>query len=68
MVLSYSLSPNLAHSAVALKNTLDVDVFSPPPKDWPSKPDADQRKKTRLVYWFGQESPGPERRGSLLNE
>jgi quercetin dioxygenase-like cupin family protein len=28
------IPPNLPHSAVALEDTLDIDVFSPPREDW----------------------------------
>lgn len=28
------IPPNVPHSAVALEDTLDVDVFSPPRQDW----------------------------------
>jgi quercetin dioxygenase-like cupin family protein len=31
---------NLPHSAVALEDTLDVDVFAPPRQDWLDKDDA----------------------------
>ena len=34
------IPPNLPHSAVALEDTLDVDVFSPPRADWLNKTDA----------------------------
>jgi quercetin dioxygenase-like cupin family protein len=33
------IPPNLAHAAVALEDTLDVDVFSPPREDWLNKSD-----------------------------
>lgn len=33
------LPPNLPHEAVALEDTLDVDVFSPPRADWLDKSD-----------------------------
>ena len=29
-----TIPPNLPHSAVALEDTLDVDVFNPPRQDW----------------------------------
>lgn len=35
---------NLPHMAVALEDTLDVDVFSPPRQDWLNKSDAYLRK------------------------
>ncbi len=28
------IAPNLPHSAVALEDTIDIDVFSPPREDW----------------------------------
>ncbi len=28
------IPPNMPHKAVALENTLDVDIFSPPRQDW----------------------------------
>jgi quercetin dioxygenase-like cupin family protein len=31
---------NLPHSAVALEDTIDIDVFSPPRQDWISKDDS----------------------------
>jgi quercetin dioxygenase-like cupin family protein len=34
------IPPDLPHSAVALEDTLDVDVFSPPREDWLNKSDA----------------------------
>jgi quercetin dioxygenase-like cupin family protein len=36
---------NLPHEAVALEDTLDVDVFSPPREDWLNKTDAYLRQK-----------------------
>ena len=33
------IPPNLPHEAVALEDTLDVDVFSPPRQDWLDKSD-----------------------------
>lgn len=35
---------NLPHEAVALEDTLDVDVFSPPRQDWIDKTDAYLRR------------------------
>ena len=35
---------NLPHSAVALEDTLDVDVFNPPRQDWLSGTDAYLRR------------------------
>jgi quercetin dioxygenase-like cupin family protein len=34
------IPPNLPHAALALEDTLDVDVFSPPREDWLNKSDA----------------------------
>ncbi len=36
---------NLPHEAVAIEDTLDVDVFSPPRQDWLDKSDAYLRGK-----------------------
>jgi len=35
---------NLPHEAEAIEDTLDVDVFSPPPADWLNKTDSYLRK------------------------
>ena len=40
------IPPNLPHSAVALEDTLDVDVFSPPREDWLDGTDDYLRKNT----------------------
>lgn len=40
------IPPNLPHSATALEDTLDVDVFSPPREDWLNKSDAYLRNET----------------------
>jgi quercetin dioxygenase-like cupin family protein len=40
------IPPNLPHAAVALEDTLDVDVFSPPREDWLNKSDAYLRDET----------------------
>ena len=34
------IPPNLPHKAVALEDTLDVDIFCPPRQDWLDKTDA----------------------------
>jgi quercetin dioxygenase-like cupin family protein len=34
-----TLPSNLPHKAVALKDTLDVDIFAPPREDWLNKDD-----------------------------
>ena len=36
---------NVVHGAVAIEDTLDVDVFSPPRQDWLDKTDAYLRGK-----------------------
>ena len=38
---------NVPHSAVALEDTLDLDIFSPIRKDWLDKDDAYLRRGTR---------------------
>ena len=38
------IPPNVPHRALALADTLDVDVFSPPRQDWLNKTDAYLRK------------------------
>jgi len=43
-----TIPPNLPHSAHALEDTLDVDVFNPPRQDWLDGSDAylrDEQKK-----------------------
>jgi quercetin dioxygenase-like cupin family protein len=40
------IPPNLPHAAVALEDTLDVDVFSPPREDWLNKSDDYLRNET----------------------
>ncbi len=35
-----TIPPNLPHSAIALEDTLDVDVFNPPRQDWLDGDDA----------------------------
>ena len=35
-----TIPPNLPHSAIALEDTLDVDVFNPPREDWLDGSDA----------------------------
>ncbi len=41
-----TIPPNLPHSAVALEDTLDVDVFNPPRQDWLDGSDAYLRGKS----------------------
>jgi quercetin dioxygenase-like cupin family protein len=38
------IPPNVAHSAVALEDTVDVDIFAPRREDWISKQDSYLRK------------------------
>ena len=38
------IPPNLPHSAVALEDTIDLDLFSPPRQDWLTGQDAYLRK------------------------
>ena len=40
------IPPYLPHAAVALEDTLDVDVFSPPREDWLNKSDRYLRDET----------------------
>ena len=40
------IPPNMPHAALALEDTLDVDVFSPPREDWLNKSDAYLRNNT----------------------
>jgi quercetin dioxygenase-like cupin family protein len=40
------IPPNLPHAALALEDTLDVDIFSPPREDWLNKSDAYLRNDT----------------------
>ena len=39
------IPPHLPHTAVALEDTLDVDIFSPPREDWLDGSDAYLREK-----------------------
>ena len=39
------IPPHLKHEALALEDTLDVDVFSPPREDWLNKTDDYLRKE-----------------------
>lgn len=39
------IPPNVPHSAEALEDTLDVDIFSPPRQDWLDKTDDYFRRK-----------------------
>jgi quercetin dioxygenase-like cupin family protein len=39
-----TIPSNLPHMAVALEDTLDVDIFNPPRQDWLEKSDAYLRK------------------------
>jgi quercetin dioxygenase-like cupin family protein len=38
------IPPNVPHKAVAVEDTLDLDIFSPPRQDWIEKSDAYLRK------------------------
>lgn len=39
------IPPNVAHAAVALEDTVDVDIFAPRREDWINKDDSYLRKK-----------------------
>ena len=39
------IPPHLPHSAVALEDTLDVDIFNPPREDWLDGSDAYLREE-----------------------
>ena len=39
-----TIPPNLPHMAVALEDTLDVDIFNPPRQDWLDKTDSYLRR------------------------
>jgi quercetin dioxygenase-like cupin family protein len=38
------IPPNMPHEAVALEDTIDLDIFNPPREDWINKTDAYLRK------------------------
>lgn len=38
------IPPNMPHTAVALEDTVDIDIFTPPREDWLNKSDAYLRK------------------------
>jgi len=38
------IPPNVPHMAVALQDTVDIDIFTPPREDWINKTDAYLRK------------------------
>ncbi len=40
------IPPNLPHEAVALEDTVDLDIFTPPREDWIAKTDAYLRGST----------------------
>lgn len=40
-----TIPPNMAHEAIALEDTLGIDVFCPPRADWLNKTDSYLRKK-----------------------
>jgi quercetin dioxygenase-like cupin family protein len=39
------IPPNMPHEAIALADTVDLDVFNPPRQDWISKSDAYLRRQ-----------------------
>jgi quercetin dioxygenase-like cupin family protein len=39
------IPPNVPHSAVALEDTVDIDIFTPPREDWINKTDQYLRSK-----------------------
>jgi quercetin dioxygenase-like cupin family protein len=39
------IPPNLPHMAVALEDTIDIDIFTPPREDWINKTDLYLRSK-----------------------
>jgi quercetin dioxygenase-like cupin family protein len=41
------IPPNMPHEAVALEDTVDLDVFNPPRQDWIEKSDAYLRGRDR---------------------
>jgi quercetin dioxygenase-like cupin family protein len=41
------IPPNMPHEAVALEDTVDLDVFNPPRQDWLDGPDAYLRQGSR---------------------
>lgn len=43
------IPPNVPHEAVALEDTVDLDVFNPPRKDWIQKTDAYLRGNVQPV-------------------
>ncbi|HWR17663.1 MAG TPA: cupin domain-containing protein [Terriglobales bacterium] len=43
------IPPNMPHEAVALEDTVDLDVFNPPRQDWIEKSDAYLRNKREPV-------------------
>lgn len=38
------IPPNMPHTAVALEDTVDIDIFTPPRQDWLEKTDAYLRR------------------------
>jgi quercetin dioxygenase-like cupin family protein len=39
------IPPNMPHEAIALEDTVDVDIFNPPRQDWIDKDDAYLRQE-----------------------
>ena len=43
------IPPNMPHEAVALEDTVDLDVFNPPRKDWIEKSDSYLRSEAEAL-------------------
>jgi len=43
------IPPNVPHEAVALEDTVDLDIFTPPRQDWLDKDDAYLRQSTGVA-------------------
>jgi quercetin dioxygenase-like cupin family protein len=41
------IPPNMPHEAIALEDTVDVDIFNPPRQDWIDKDDAYLRQEAK---------------------
>jgi unsaturated pyranuronate lyase len=41
------IPPNMPHEAIALEDTVDLDIFNPPRQDWIDKDDAYLRQDTK---------------------
>ena len=57
---------NVPHSAVALEDTLDVDVFSPPRQDWLDRTDDYLRGRRYVVSGRPASSPARSARSFIL--